>query len=178
MLLSGLTLDMLPSVCMCIQVLFLFCVASSHGALCVFCCAEAIRGVDVTYFVGPVDVPDTTYYVGYTMTQLNTTRICETYVSDECVAKRGAEACVKDQVRLLAHGCIVIMWCSRCVCCTVLLICVYAASGWHVAVCAAFAVALSMVAAGTQLDSAMPCVQTALPRRGLLRHALAETLVA
>jgi hypothetical protein len=62
-------------------------------------CAEAIRGIDVTYFVGPVDVPDTTYYAGYSMTQLNTTRVCETYVSDECVAKKGAGACVEEQVR-------------------------------------------------------------------------------
>lgn len=68
-------------------------------------CAEAIRGIDVTYFVGPVDVPDTTYYAGYTMTQLNTTRVCETYVSDECVAKKGAEACVQEQVSP-AVGCI------------------------------------------------------------------------
>lgn len=60
--------------------------------------ADAIHAIDLRYFVGPVDVPDTTYYAGYSMLQMNTTRICETYVSDECVAKRGADVCVNEQV--------------------------------------------------------------------------------
>lgn len=62
------------------------------------CVAESIRAIDLRYFVGPVDVPDTTYFAGYSMRQTNSTRICETYVSDECVAKKGAEVCVVKQV--------------------------------------------------------------------------------
>lgn len=62
--------------------------------------ADNILAVNARYFVGPVDVPDSNYYAGYTMWQLNTTRICETYVSDECVWKKGPEACVEEQVRV------------------------------------------------------------------------------
>lgn len=61
--------------------------------------AESIRAIDVRYFVGPVDVVETNYYAGYSMRQINTTRVCETYVSDECVARKGPEVCVDEQVR-------------------------------------------------------------------------------
>lgn len=72
-----------------------------------FCCvcADSIRALDARYFVGPVDVPDTTYYAGYSMWLINSTRICETYVSDECVVKKGAEACVEEQVRRQPQPC-------------------------------------------------------------------------
>ena len=60
--------------------------------------ADNIHAVNLRYFVGPVDVPDTNYYAGYTMVQLNSTRVCETYVSDECVIKKGADVCVMEQV--------------------------------------------------------------------------------
>lgn len=86
--------------CACLSVL---CVRPSTNTpvshLCLgVCVAESIRGRDLRYFVGPVDVPDTTYFAGYSMHQTNSTRICETYVSDECVAKKGAEVCVVKQV--------------------------------------------------------------------------------
>lgn len=62
---------------------------------------DSIRALDLRYFVGPVDVPDTTYFAGYSMRQVNSTRVCETYVSDECVAKKGAEVCVDEQIDIL-----------------------------------------------------------------------------
>lgn len=65
--------------------------------------ADNIHATELHYFVGPVDVPDTNYYSGYSMVQINSTRICETYVSDECVIKRGADVCVMEQVRGYKH---------------------------------------------------------------------------
>lgn len=65
---------------------------------------DSIYADDLWYFVGPVDVPDTNYYAGYSMRHINTVRICETYVSDECVLKRGADVCVEEQVRLRQRG--------------------------------------------------------------------------
>jgi hypothetical protein len=80
---------------------------------CRVCVAESIRALDLQYFVGPVDVPDTTYFAGYSMRQVNSTRVCETYVSDECVAKKGAEVCVDEQVCRAAHKAWDPVACSR-----------------------------------------------------------------
>lgn len=65
-------------------------------AMC--CPAESLHSIDLRASVSPADVADTSYFAGYQLVQLNTTRICQTYVPDECVAKRGGDVCVMEQV--------------------------------------------------------------------------------
>lgn len=51
--------------------------------------------MDVSTFVNPGDVTETrSFDAGYTLVQINTTRVCLAYVSDACVAQSGVDACV------------------------------------------------------------------------------------
>jgi hypothetical protein len=70
-----------------------------HAMLAVLCAvAGSVHAEDLHAFISPADVTDTSFYAGYNLLQLNTTRVCEAYVSDECVSKRGGDVCVLQQV--------------------------------------------------------------------------------
>uniref|UniRef100_A0A383VVN5 Protein kinase domain-containing protein n=1 Tax=Tetradesmus obliquus TaxID=3088 RepID=A0A383VVN5_TETOB len=62
----------------------------------------SLRASDVSSIVSPGDVADTqAYYAGYSVQQLNTTRVCLSYVSEACVAEKGGDLCVNEVVNAL-----------------------------------------------------------------------------
>ncbi|WIA34082.1 hypothetical protein OEZ86_012459 [Tetradesmus obliquus] len=62
----------------------------------------SLRASDVSSIVSPGDVADTqAYYAGYSVQQLNTTRVCLSYVSEACVAERGGDLCLNEAVNAL-----------------------------------------------------------------------------
>ncbi|WIA13933.1 hypothetical protein OEZ85_002503 [Tetradesmus obliquus] len=62
----------------------------------------SVRASDVSSIVSPGDVADTqAYYAGYSVQQLNTTRVCLSYVSEACVAEKGGDLCVNEAVNAL-----------------------------------------------------------------------------
>lgn len=64
--------------------------------------AGSLRASDVSSIVSPGDVADTqAYYAGYSVQQLNTTRVCLSYVSEACVAERGGDLCLNEAVNAL-----------------------------------------------------------------------------
>jgi hypothetical protein len=65
--------------------------------------ADSVLAYDVHSLIKPVDVTNGTQEGGYSMWQTNSTRICASYISDECLVKRGAAACIEEaeQVRRL-----------------------------------------------------------------------------
>ena len=67
-----------------------------HAMLC--CCyvhADCLHAEDVSTFVNPGDVTETSSFdAGYTLIQKNTTRVCLAYVDPACVAQKGVDACV------------------------------------------------------------------------------------
>jgi hypothetical protein len=61
-----------------------------------------VRAYDISSIVSPGDVADTqAYYAGYSVQQINTTRVCLRYVPSACVEAKGADACVTEAVNAL-----------------------------------------------------------------------------
>ncbi|KAF8066204.1 ycf42 [Scenedesmus sp. PABB004] len=60
----------------------------------------SLHANDTLSFVTPGDVSDDqrSFYAGYWVRQLNTTRVCLGYVSPDCEAAQGADSCVVDAV--------------------------------------------------------------------------------
>ncbi|KAF6263889.1 hypothetical protein COO60DRAFT_308019 [Scenedesmus sp. NREL 46B-D3] len=63
---------------------------------------DSVSAIDTSSVVSPGDVADTQqYYAGYSVQQINTTRICLSFVPSECVEAKGADPCVIDAVNAL-----------------------------------------------------------------------------
>jgi hypothetical protein len=61
-----------------------------------------VRAYDISSIVSPGDVADTqAYYAGYSVQQINTTRVCQRYVPTACVDAKGADLCVTEAVNAL-----------------------------------------------------------------------------
>lgn len=61
--------------------------------------SQSIRSLDFAYFVGPSDVEEFQMYAGYYLVHRNVTRVCVSYIPEDCLLTSTADACLNQAIQ-------------------------------------------------------------------------------